>query len=562
MNISSHIENQIEAFKRPYKRNDGDMYDRYGVIHRINAYNHNKYVECTDESAIFWNICTPQIPHFKKNILLHIKDFYPEGRGDYNQFQSWVTKVRFRKWARDTELVDDLDELAEGLTTSGEHIWKVNSAKGEKDIMSCDLSRFYFDRTVGIDNSDKIEVHELTEAQIRAKEGAWDYIDEIIENAEKVNEDDKGMIKYKIYEFTGWVKETDDAKLEHIHAFVAGKGDKEIIAFKEPGDKSNTKYYHFKLNKDLNGIFERLFDLQELANKRVNQNDEAQTIASLLLLRTNDPNTSGNILRSAMSGDIINSIDLEQIPIDNRALSAFLNEMAFIEQQASKLCMTPEVITGEDTPSGTPFRSLATLANRAMKAFKSIRNRIGAQVSAILVDDIFPSVVKGWEDQFMEIADDDNDIREFERRALKFRLNEWIKQQKEETGGYPSQAQIEDEKQNIIQDFEENGRRIKIEKGFFNWDFGFIYNSTNEVEDRAQQNDVMNNLLQYKMSNPAIANDPLFRQLAEKNGISAVKLSQEELQQLAPQMQPTGQSAGLPKITPKQDKLLAQVDSN
>ena len=559
MKISEFITKQLKAFQKPYYFEENVLIDRQKILKRINHYKRDKYLECSDENAIFWNISSPRVPHFKKNIRINIKDLYPEGRGDFNQFQSWITKIRFRKWARDTGFSEDLDTLATQLTEYGECVLKITNKDEEKDVLPCNLRKIHFDRTMNFNDSDKIEIHELTESQIRKKE-VWKDTDKIIKNAEVVETNEYGIKKYKLYEFWGYYKEHETDKPEFMHKIVAGSGDKEVIAFDFKKDKEDKPiYYYFKLNDELIGLYERLFRLQELMNKRVNQNDEAQAIASLLLLRTNDPNTQGNVLNGAISGQIINSSDLEQIGIDNRALNGYIAEMQAIEAQADRLCMTPEVITGQDMPSGTPFRSTAAMINKAVKAFKSIRTSIADNIIKMLVKEIFPSVVKNWDNEYLEITDNENDVMEYDKRIGKFLINEWIKETKKKTGFIPSLMEIQQKGEEILKRFEEKGRRIFIDKGFFNWDYGFVYNATNEIEDRDQQNDVMNNLIQYKMANPAIANDPLFRQLAEKNGVSAVKVSQEQIDTLT-QAGQQGQKE-VPKVNPKGDKLMAQIDT-
>ena len=154
----------------------------------------------------------------------------------------------------------------------------------------------------------------------------------------------------------------------------------------------------------------------------------------------------------------------------------------------------------------------------------------------------------------MEISDDEGDIREYNNSVGRYLLNKWMTEEKDKNGFFPTTREMEAKKQQIAESFDREGRKIKIEKDFFNWKFGMIYNHSNEIEDRAQMNDTMNNLLQYKMANPAIANDPLFRQLAEKNGVSAFKMTTEELQGLQPQ--------AVPQVKPEKDKLMNAVDPN
>jgi hypothetical protein len=54
--------------------------DHHETIKRINLYQNNKFLECNDEGAIFWNLATPHVPHFAKNIDINNKNFRVEGQ--------------------------------------------------------------------------------------------------------------------------------------------------------------------------------------------------------------------------------------------------------------------------------------------------------------------------------------------------------------------------------------------------------------------------------------------------------------------------------------------------
>ena len=84
------------------------------------------------------------------------------------------------------------------------------------------------------------------------------------------------------------------------------------------------------------------------------------------------------------------------IGIDNRAFTILLNELQVIEGQADRLSLTPDIVQGEQSPSGVPFRSLAVVANAAKSAFKSTRDRIAAGIEDILRDEILPAEIKNW----------------------------------------------------------------------------------------------------------------------------------------------------------------------
>ena len=553
MKISQYIEERKKAFSEPIELEDNVFFDHRETIKRINLYQNNKFVECNDGNAIFWNLAAPHVPHFAKNIDLDTKNFKVEGKGDANSIQAWILNMNFVLWARLHGFAITLNDLFESVSIYGTTVWKL-VADGKKHIEECDLKRLYYDPSVkNINDSDIIEVHELTEAQVKKH-----YPDINFEEFKRVAAKQITSIgrsntaKYIIHEFSGWF---DD---KETHQIVAGSGENEMVLHKEAKKEI---YFDFHLSRYRNrhlriGIYERLFALQERMNTLVNQNAETTAIASLLLLRTTDPNTTGNVLQGAISGQIINSADLEQIGIDNRFLNNFLQEMALIEAQAVKLCLTPEVITGEKMPSHTPFRSVAVLTSAARSAFKNTRDRLGLKITQILIDEILPDQVKSWNrGEIIEIADNEADIIAYDRAVVKWRMADWLKKRMA-SGNNPSEDEKENFRQNILNSLEEGGRKLEIKKGFFNFKYGLIINPTGETADRETQNDVSFNALQMIQMNPAIVNNPIFRQYAERNGLPAFKFTPEEVAQYAQSnvggFQPVGGE--------KKDKLMAMAD--
>ena len=51
------------------------------TLKRIYAYLNSRYVQCTDPTAIFYNIVNDRSHHFAKNIDLDTKDLQPYGVG-------------------------------------------------------------------------------------------------------------------------------------------------------------------------------------------------------------------------------------------------------------------------------------------------------------------------------------------------------------------------------------------------------------------------------------------------------------------------------------------------
>jgi len=527
----------------------GYKFNQYKNIQRINLYLNQRFMECSNENAIFWDLASHRITHFAKNIDLDTKDLMPYGIGETNFVQAWILRIKLKRWLREAGIASLLDDLTDGVAAFGSAVWKIVDNK-ETTIEEVDLRNLYFNQTAKrLKDVPVVELHYLTPYEIKRKSDVWDNTDKLLD----LDTQEGGV--YEVWEFWGEVLEDNEARL--VHQIGYNFGDKEIVLFDEEYNEDDYPYRDFHIGKYRGrwqrvGIVERLYKLQERANTLVNQNAQSTEIASLLLLRASDTEIGANVLEQAVNGQIIKSTDLQQIGIDNRAFATLLNELQTIEAQADKLCLTPDIVQGEALPSGTPFRSLATLANAAKSAFKSIRDRIGNELEEILMDNILPSVVKGWnKEELLEITEDDGDIDIYDKAVKsKMAIEAML------TGNLVDQIMLDQIGEEADSQLPKIGRKIELPKGFFNFKYGVKFNITGESYDKQQQNDAMFNALQMVQANPAINNIPLFKQYCENNGISWWKLTPKEQAQVAQQA-----GAGQPPQQPQGDKLMSMVDS-
>jgi len=558
----SYEESQVEI-------TEGYHFNQYQTIRRITHYLNDRFFEAPND-MIFWNLSTPRIPHFAKHLDLDTKDLMPIGKGDTNFYQTWILKVKFRKWLRETNFALTLNDLAEGLAQFGSVVFKKvetdNNNDNKYELQEVKLDNLAFDaKAKDIRQSDYIiERHYLTEFDIRAKEGAWDNIAEAIEKGERVETDDENDSTIPTYVFYERFGQVEDENEEYIytHSIFTGTGDKEVVVFEDRDlEPEDNPYYDFHIGKYngrwmRQGVVERLFKLQERVNALVNQNAMTTEISSLLLLRTADPETRGNVLQSLESGEIINSADLQQVPIDNRALNGFLSELQTIETQADRLALTPDIIRGDTPPSSTPFRSLAVINNAAKNVFNFYKQSVGEKLGEILRTEIMPEVIRKWNHgDLLEIADSEEDIILYDNLLLNKKLWTSATEYARKSGRLPSATQLQQLASRLLEEFGKDKRKMEIPKGFFNFKYGIEMNVTDENQDKAAMNETIVNALNMYLANPTILQNPLFRQMLENNGITPPKF-ENKMQE--PQQQQGGQ-----QIQPKQqDKLLTQANIN
>jgi hypothetical protein len=554
-----YIQHVLDQTKNDYNIN-GLKHNFRAIIKRIKLYLNDQYVEAPSDDAIFWNLWIPRRVHFAKNYDIDTKDLNPEGVGETNIVQAWILKVMFQKWCRDNDFAITIDDMELTVGDFGSAIWKITDdpdVPSKKNIELVQLDKIHFNPLCKtIRKEDVVEIHELTEAQIREKQDIWNNIDELLRRCKKTDDG-----KYIIYEYWGNIKNGN--KFDYVHRITSGGTEDAVIAWEDTDvERKDSPYYDFHLGEwqgtwlRIGGV-QRLFKLQERVNRLVNENADVSAIASLLLLKTQQPELHGeNALRGAVSGLIINDQSLEQVVINNPAIANFLAELQKIEVQADRLCMTPNVMTGEDTPSSIPFRSTVVFTNAAKSAFKMIRTRVAGGVSKIVLDIILPEQARIWnkKEQIVEIAEDEEDIK-FYNKSLAGLIKTQMRIQSILNGTYqePDEGMVDEVLEEAIAT---SGRKFKIPKGYFNFDYGIRINPVGEAYDKKQQNDTMYEVNALTLQNPTWYNTPLAKQYLENNGLKWWKLTPKQQQDLI--QTPQGQA---PQPKQKQDKLLSSVDS-
>jgi len=562
MNISSIVYKEIDSYKTSTWTVNGVPYSQYNTVDRISKYINSQFIGCDDPNAFFWNISNSRRILFAKSIDMDTKDFQMFGIGKTNYFQSWVLNALFKNWARNNGFTMTLDETTEATASYGSSVWKKSKENNKTVLKECSLKNLYFCPVVkNIIDTPVVELHYLTEGQIRKKypEQAKD----ILMAADKAKGDDqKEVDSYEIWE--RWGEYEEDDNFTYRHFIGAGKGEEEVIILDETistdseGKPTDFPYYDFHLGRFEGrwlriGVVERLFVHQERANTLVNQNAIITELASLPLFITSDSETSGNVLMSAVPGQVVTSSDLRQMPINNLVFNQFIAELEKIERQADELCFINESISGETPPSGVPFRSVAVSSNAAKSTFKYIKASIGEKMAMVLKKEIIPEFIKTFKkENIIDIKEVDADIRMFDDILLSAERD---KRNKEKIKAGVAYTLEDDEalKKDIAETVKREGRKIKLEPDFFNLEWGIEMNATGDVVDKNTMNASIDSAIQDMIAAPAVVNTPIYQQKLENNGIPPFRLSVEE------QMAIAGSTSSVPPAqTP--DKLSQMIN--
>jgi hypothetical protein len=542
--IKSQAENSYLEIVQGVNSLQPILFNQREVVRRINAYINNRYTE-RDDDAIFWNIINHRITHFAKLISPDTKDFYPYGLGELNFWQAWALKKKVREFFRDNAFYKTLNDLSEGLATYGSVIWKRYKEDGKVKIKEVKLDNAYFRQSAeSIHGEDFVEFHRLSRKELWDKADVWDNVNEVLDKCK-----DEEIV---IWEYSGSWQDDENDKPEMIHEIGYSFGDDYVKLFNE--ELTEDIYYDFHLGRYRGcwlrvGVPQRLFKLQERVNQLVNQNAASTEIASLLLLKSANIDLTGNVLEQAVNGQIIPDETLQQIGITNTGLTQFIQEMALINEQADRICLTPEIIQGESSPANTTFRGIAVVNAGAVNAFRNYRQDVFEKIAEILLRDVFPDLVKGWrKDEIIEMAEDDTDIDAY-KKALegKMKIEALL-------SGVVVDEQVNSQILDTIESEISNvPKAIRPNKDFWNFKWGFKMMPTDESVDKNARNDAYFNALNMAGANPALTQIPLFNQYLEDNGISPFKLTPKQMEQLQ-------QSAGQMPEQKKPDQLLAQAE--
>lgn len=518
--IHSAENDQLEVINQDKQSNAPFLFNQRKLVRRVNYYINDQYLE-RDNNAIFWNIATPRIPHFSKLLQFDTKDFYPMGEGEYNFVQAWILRIKAKEWFRDEQFYQTLNDLAQGITTYGGAVWKEMKKDGKTCLEECKLGNLYFNQAAEyIEKENIVEKHYLSHNDLWAKKEVWG-------DVEKVIEKEKGNSLVELWEYTGYLIEDNEPVYKHVIGY--GYDSNYVELWSEEITPEECPYEGFRLGRYNGrflgiGVVERLFKLQERANELVNQNAETTKIASLLLFKSANQDLTGNVLEQAINGQIVPDETFQQVGITNTGLNQFLQELALINNQADKLCLTPEIIQGEQSPSNTTFRGIAVVNAAAENTFTIYRQNLGEKIAFILLKRIFPEVVKKWNrEDTVEIAQDDSDIEMYDKAVVQHMAFETML-----NGQMVTEETMMGLENQVAEGIKQVGRRIEHGKNFFDFKFGFKLMPTTETGDKATMNDAMYNALQIQGANPAQIDTPLYRQYLENNGISYWKLTPKQ----------------------------------
>jgi len=429
--IFNRVEEEIRDFiDGQVQISPGYYFSQYKTIKRISLYLNGKYASGNIDSQgnykYWYDIITPRINSEIKNIDFDTKDIKLESDSEKDNLALILANARLKQWLREKDQSEALNDSVEDGSAWGNVVWKkVKDGYEQMDL----INFFVINQTARtLEDSPVIERHILTQSQLRAKKGIWN--DEAVENVIKscsdfgfsstedgVKQDNKKTPYYEIYERNGEISEAElgeaqgksfdynkDDKYILAKVILAGikqgttdkKGEQFVLFAEEISEMPYKEYHRGKYQGRWlrQGITEILFDIQTRANETGNQIARALEYGAKQVYQSPDELIYKNLLTDLKRGDIIRTSQLNRVDMKMDDINNYVSEWNMLMTLADKLCNSFEVVTGENSPAGTPFRLAAQQNQNANKLFDFFREKLGIAIKGVFQDWVMPELLK------------------------------------------------------------------------------------------------------------------------------------------------------------------------
>lgn len=375
-----------------------------------------------------------------------------------NDIGALLATLHLRAWMRRNNFGQFLNSW--GLTLSGfnEAVVKFVEKDGELVASVVPWSRIICDQ-IDFNGNPKIEVLELTEAQLKKNK---DYDKEAVEslcNAKSARETIDGQDKdakseyIKLYELHGEFplsyltgKEEDEEEYVpqmHVVSFIASKDGKTQDFTLYSGREKSSPYMLTALMPEpdgsvaVRGVVKEMFDVQWMQNHSVKAIKDQLDLASKLLFQTSDGTFVGqNVFDSIENGAIMihkPNEPLTQLANSSHDITSLQNFSVQWKNLGNELAGVSESMLGANPPSGTAWRQTEALLQESHSLFNVMTENKGLAIEQMLREHIIPHLKKKMDtsDEIAETLSDD-EITKIDSRYIKNmsirRTNEVLKE--------------------------------------------------------------------------------------------------------------------------------------
>lgn len=519
---------------------EGLDYSQKELITDIEYYSNSRYKKGQKDDygrdKPFYNIGNYRVNVARRATDFDTKDIRGEADSPEHSVEAFILQHEVAQWMKRTNFAKTLNKMGATRPKYGGLLVKKVIKDGELFVEVANWKNTITDM-VDIDNGYKIEEHFMSPLKLHKMRGVWDRdeIDECVEHYTKKNKESAlADIDIPVYEvevelpkdfITG--KESDEDEFSLQLYYIAGdEENKQWILHSEELKESRYKYLPWEEVEGRGlgrGVMEDGIEAQIATNDSILKLNDAMQMASKVVYQTDDDLVEDNLLTDVDTGHIVKLQQgrvFNQINTVSGSIPAYENLINLWNDQYEKVSSTFPGITGEEQPSGTPFRSVAVQNQEAASLFVYRREEMGIFLNEILSEWIVPHLIKKIYKEHILASDfSAQEIESIDRAFAEYKAQEGII---DEALNAPLDEvdvtqgrfdELQSEFRSLIRSTNES-RFIKVPKGFLkNAKARVTFNMTNEQKNKAVQLESLNNILITVAQNPQILQDPTLSQI-------------------------------------------------
>lgn len=562
----------------------------------------------------FYDLITHRNDQSTKNIDLDSKDCYIQSNTEGAYMKSWLLRREYIGYTKTSGWGKKLNQLAEDLPDFGTVVWKKYRTGGRVQTSNVELINLMNDPSAEcLKDGMVIERHQLTQSDLmNGAKKVWDkeavlrlinsgkttmkkqFLDSANTAAISTQIDQStpyyetyeiwGEIPYAMYEKYRTVGKNKDENMKagpgetvtdplkkneeginrvnesvYVTAIIAGcgVGETEAVLYCNEADPETEfpyKEVHYRRRKGRwlgVGNYEQCFHLTEKANELTNRYFSSMRITLLHLFQTRDKLHVKNMTTDMIDGDlVVSKSEINAIPTELRGAAEYKAEMDRIEMQADRACNSFEVVTGADSPSGTPFKLGAQNLASANKLFDKIMEDEGLFVEEVFNEWLLPDFAKSLtKEHILELLDDADDIAVYSLAKVKIYQYEVMKRYILENNNFPEAGQLELVGSLVKDQIAKGPKQVKVEQDYYaNIKYSIKMVITGENDAKKMHLETLATTLQTLIANPAAVQDPrvmkILNLVLEQTGYSPLEINAINEAPTNPSLNPANQGGG------------------
>lgn len=398
--------------------------DLYADINKILAYLESKHTSGEYDSLgrekPFFNISLAARNTHYRATDIDRKNINVKATKMSDTVAAFVATVHLQNWMRRENFGAFLNDWGLDLASFNSSVVKFVEAEGKLHCMVVPWTRLIVD-PIDFDANPKIEILELTEAQLYQRKG---YDKEMVEklcaaleSRETTDHQKKDTKSHyiKLYEVHGNFPKSyltgneadEDTYVQQMHvvSFVTSKEKGEFDDFTlYSGEETQDPYMLTALipatdgSISLNGAVKNLFEAQWMTNHSAKLIKDTLDISSKIMFQTSDANFVGrNVLKSIEAGDIfIHKVNEPLTQVNNAKpdITATESNLGLWKGLGNEQAGVSESMLGNAAPSGTAWRQVEALLQESHSLFELMTENKALAIEQMLRKFVIPYIKK------------------------------------------------------------------------------------------------------------------------------------------------------------------------